>query len=92
MSKNEILNQENQANEECFLTLDFDGQEVECAIVDEFEMNGKKYMVLLPEDEEEAYLYSYTEDEDGAVNLANLDEEEFKTVAEEYMKRSKIDE
>lgn len=83
---------ENVEAEEYFLTLDFDGQEVECAIIDEFELDGKNYIVLLPEDEEEAYLYAYTEKEDGEISLENLEEAEFQKVAVEYMKRSKEDE
>ncbi|MDP8220973.1 MAG: DUF1292 domain-containing protein [Candidatus Stygibacter frigidus] len=78
--------------EEYFLTLDFDGEEVECAIIDEFEMDGKNYIVLLPEDEEEAYIYSYTETEDGEMTLDNLEEDEFKKAADFYMEQNSIDE
>lgn len=60
-----------------YLTLDFDGEEVHCAIIDEFLMDGKRYIVLYPDDEEDAYIYSYTEDEDGELELFNLDDEEF---------------
>jgi len=78
--------------EEYFLTLDFDGEQVECAIIDEFEMDGKKYIVLLPEDEEEAYIYSYEEKEDGEMTLSNLEEDEFKKAADFYMEQNPIDE
>ncbi len=75
-----------------YLTLDFNGEEIECAIIDEFELNGKKYMVLLPEDEEEAYIYSFDEDEQGEITLNNLEEEEFQIAVELYTKRSEADE
>jgi NAD(P)H-flavin reductase len=75
-----------------FITLEFDGEDVECAIIDEFELNGKKYMVLLPEDEEDAYIYSFEEDEEGEITLSNLDEDEFKIAVEFYTKRAEADE
>ncbi len=75
-----------------YLTLDFNGEEVECAIIDEFELNGKKYMVLLPDDEEEAYIYSFEEDEQGEISLTDLEEEEFQIAVNIYTKRSEADE
>jgi len=86
------VEEEELDQEEYFLTLDFDGEQVECAIIDEFEMDGKKYIVLLPEDDEEAYIYSYTETEDGEMTLANLEEDEFKKAADFYMEQNSIDE
>ena len=86
------VEEEELDQEEYFLTLDFDGEQVECAIIDEFEMDGKKYIVLLPEDDEEAYIYSYTETEDGETTLANLEEDEFKKAADFYMEQNSIDE
>ena len=86
------VEEEELDQEEYFLTLDFDGEQVECAIIDEFEMDGRKYIVLLPEDDEEAYIYSYTETEDGEMTLANLEEDEFKKAADFYMEQNPIDE
>jgi hypothetical protein len=75
-----------------YLTLDFDGEDVQCAIIDEFEMDNKKYIVLLPDGEgEDAYIYGYKEDESG-IELINLEDEEFKKAIEEFMKRSEEDE
>ena len=86
------VEEEELDQEEYFLTLDFDGEQVECAIIDEFEMDGKKYIVLLPEDDEEAYIYSYIETKDGEMTLANLEEAEFKKAADFYMEQDDIDE
>lgn len=74
-----------------YLTLDFDGKEVACAIVDEFEMDDKNYIVLLPDDEEDAYIYSFKEDEEG-IELFNLEEDEFNKAVKVYMDRSRVDE
>ncbi|MCF7918962.1 MAG: DUF1292 domain-containing protein [Candidatus Cloacimonetes bacterium] len=75
-----------------YLTLEFDGEEVQCAIIDEFELDNKKYIVLLPDEEEDAYIYSYTEDEEGGIELINLEEDEFQKAVDEFTKRSEIDE
>lgn len=56
-----------------------DGTELECAIMDEFEMDGQGYMVLSPIEGEEIgedlYVYRYTEDGDD-VTLDYIDDEE----------------
>ncbi len=75
-----------------YLTLEFDDGKVECAIIDEFEMDSKNYIVLLPDEEDDAYIYSYTEDEEKGIELTNLEEEEFKKAVDAYMKRSEANE
>ena len=63
------------------LTLD-DDTEITCAIINVFPADGKKYIALLPLDENgqneegEVYLYSFYEDEDGNPNLANIESDE----------------
>jgi len=87
--KEKGIREENvEENDQEFVVLDFDGEEVECAIIDEFEMGGKHYIVLFPEDEEDAYIYSYKEDDEGEITLSNLEEEEFKKAVELYKKRN----
>jgi len=83
-----IMEEKVEENDQEFVVLDFDGEEVECAIIDEFEMEGKHYIVLFPEDEEDAYIYSYKEDDEGEITLSNLEEEEFKKAVELYKKRN----
>ncbi len=58
-----------------------DGEEVNCMVLDLFEFEGKKYIILLPEGTEEYLVYMYVETEDGAFSLANIDnDEEFNRV------------
>lgn len=65
-----------------------DGTDVECAILDQFEVNGETYMALAPiEDDiisEEIWIYGYSEDGDD-IELRYLDDaEELKMVSEAY--------
>lgn len=68
-----------------------DGTDMECAILDEFELDGKLYMVLAEIDEEglideEEFFYNYEEDgEDVILNYID-DEEELKQVSAAYEK------
>jgi len=75
-----------------YLTLEFDDGEVECAIIDEFKMDGKNYLVLLPDEEDDAYIYSFKEDEENGIELTNLEEPEFNKAVAEYMKRAEENE
>lgn len=86
----ELLEEETEDDYE-YLTLDFDGEEVACAIIDEFELNGKDYIVLLPDEEEDAVIYSYKEDEEG-LELFNLEEDEFQEAVKKYIERAGADE
>ena len=68
------------------LTLD-DGSELECVVLTIFPAGDRDYIALLPMEGEEAeegevYLYRYTETEDGAPNLENIeDDDEYEIVA-----------
>ena len=71
------------------LTLD-DGSELECVVLTIFPAGDRAYIALLPMEGEEAeegevYLYRYTETEDGAPNLENIeDDDEYEIVADAF--------
>ena len=71
------------------LTLD-DGSELECVVLTIFPAGDRDYIALLPMEGEEAeegevYLYRYTETEDGAPNLENIeDDDEYEFVADAF--------
>lgn len=82
------------------LTLDNDEQ-LECAILTIFPVNGRDYIALLPLDENgenedgEVYIYRYTK-ENGGPNLENIeDDEEYEAVADafdEFLDKAEFDE
>ena len=71
------------------LTLD-DGSELECVVLTIFPAGDRDYIALLPMEGEEAeegevYLYRYTETEDGAPNLENIeDDDEYEIVTDAF--------
>lgn len=72
------------------LTLD-DGSELECVVLTIFSAGteGKEYIALMPESEEEAdgevYLYRYAETEDGQPDLTNIEsDEEYEIVSDAF--------
>lgn len=63
-----------------------DGTEVEWEVLVVFEVEEVEYIALAPEDSDEAYLYRFSEDEDG-VELGSIeDDEEFEKVGEAFDK------
>jgi len=80
-------------NEEMFETLLIpmeDGTEMECAILDDFEVLGKKYIVVGPiegdELTDEEYLYSYEEEGEDIIITSIDSDEELEAVYAEYEK------
>lgn len=68
------------------LTLE-DGEEHKCAILGTFEVSDfpeKEYIALLPEGSDEVIVFSFTVD-DEELTLDPLLDEEFQTVADEFM-------
>ena len=57
------------------LTMEND-EEVECAVLGIFDVDDQEYIALLPDDSEDVFIYMYNEDEDGNVNLENIDSQE----------------
>lgn len=80
-------------NEEMFETLLIpmeDGTEIECAILDDFEVLGKKYIIVgtIEGDEltDEEYLYSYEEEGEDIIISSIEDDDELEAVYAEYEK------
>jgi len=72
-----------------FITLEFDdGAEVECEIMGVFDLDGKEYIALLPEDgSDDVYIYGYKETGDDEFELIDIeDDEEFERVVAEFDK------
>ncbi|MBR4879824.1 MAG: DUF1292 domain-containing protein [Clostridia bacterium] len=70
-----------------FITLEYnDGTELECEILGIFDLDGKEYIALLPQnDSDEIFLYGYKELEDDEFELIDIDDdEEFEKVAAEF--------
>lgn len=77
-----------------YITLEFDnGEDIECEILGLFEVEGKEYLALLPDnDDDEVYLYRYNELPNEEFELLDIEtDEEFEKVAAEFDKLS-IDE
>lgn len=67
-----------------------DGQEMKCAVIGIFEVEeieGKEYIVLVPEDSEEALIYQYIEkDGEEGFEITNIEsDEEFEIVENAFM-------
>lgn len=72
-----------------FITLEFDdGEEVECAIMGVFEVDGKEYIALIPDDDsDDVYIYGYLEISEEEFELVDIDDDaEFEKVVAEFDK------
>ena len=67
-----------------YLTLD-DDTELKCHVVGLFDVEGKDYIALLTEGEDEVLIYNYIEDEEGIEILNIDDDEEFDKVSEAFL-------
>ena len=64
---------------------DENGNDVEFELVSKLEVDGKVYAILQPIGEEEAYIFNLKYDENGEMELSEIeDDEEFEIVAEQY--------
>ena len=94
MSEEKMINPEIEAEEEetdeaDFITLEFDdGVEVECEIMGIFEVDGKEYIALIPDDEtDDVYIYGYVEVTEEEFELLDIeDDAEFERVVAEFDK------
>jgi len=69
------------------ITLEFeDGEEVEAEALGVFEVDGKEYIALIPEDgSDDVYIYGYNELEGDEFELVDIeDEAEFEKVVAEF--------
>lgn len=73
-----------EEHETITLTLD-DGSEMECLIIDIFDIDDQSYIALLHPTEETALLYRFEEFEDETIDITNIEsDEEFEKVSQ-YM-------
>lgn len=73
--------------EDDFITLEFDdGTVVECYITGVFDLNGKEYIALEPDDgTDDVYIYGYKDNGDDTFDLVEIEsEEEFGAAVEEF--------
>ena len=78
---------ETQGADEMIITLEYDdGTEIETEVIGVFDVDGKEYIALLPQDEsDDVYLYGYVEDESGDFSLIDIEgEDEFEKVVESF--------
>ncbi len=76
-------------NMENFITLTMDdGTEVDCYIFGSFDFEGKEYIVLQTEEDDnegELLIYEYIENDDGTLDLlVEEDDEKFKKICDEF--------
>ena len=75
---------EEETMEVITITLE-DDSEVDCYVILTYELDGKDYIALLPEDADEISLYTYKELEDGDLELENIEDDmEFERAAEAF--------
>lgn len=95
--------EENFPEEEGFITLSLDdGKELECQVLTILEAGNNDYIVLLPLDPEyqttegEVFIYRYFENENGDVDLQNIEnDDEFELVSDifdQYLDDCEFDE
>ena len=81
--KNAVIEEE----EAEFITLEFeDGTEVEAEIMGIFDVDGKEYIALIPDDDsDDVYLYGYKEVDDEEFELIDIeDDDEFDKVVKVF--------
>ena len=70
-----------------YITLEFDdGQEIECEVMGIFEVEGKEYIALIPDDDtDDVYLYGYNEVSEEEFELIDIeDDDEFDKVVKVF--------
>lgn len=62
-----------------------DGEEMPSEVIGIFEVQGREYIALLPEDDDRVLLYRYQELSDDEIDLQNIeDDSEFEAVTKEF--------
>lgn len=78
-----------EVEEPDFITLEFDdGEDVECEIMGVFDVDGKEYIALIPEDgSDDVYLYGYKEVGEDEFELEDIEDDAlFEKVVAEFDK------
>jgi len=81
--------EEHEIDEAEYITLQFDeGEDIECEILGVFEVEGKEYIALDPQDgSDDVFLYGYKEIDEEEFDLVDIeDDSEFEKVAAEFEK------
>lgn len=81
--------EELEVEEPDFITLEFDdGEDVECEIMGVFDVEGKEYIALIPEDgSDDVYLYGYKEVGEDEFELEDIEDDVlFEKVVAEFDK------
>jgi hypothetical protein len=87
MAANKTKDEIHDEDEPMVVTLEFDdGTEVETEVLGIFEVDGKEYIALVPDDDsDDVYLYGYDETGDDEFELIDIeDEDEFEKVVKEF--------
>jgi len=87
MAANKAKDDKYADDEPMIVTLEYeDGTEVETEVMGIFEVDGKEYIALIPDDDsDDVYLYGYAETGDDEFELLDIDdEEEFEKVVQEF--------
>lgn len=76
--------EDNQEEEVIYLTLE-DNTELKCNVLGIFDLDESEYIALIPEDEENVFLYKYIELEDEEFQIEAIEsDEEFEKVSEAF--------
>ena len=87
MAANKAKNDNLIEEEPMVVTLEYDdGTEIETEVMGIFEVDGKEYIALIPDDDsDDVYLYGYAEAGDDEFELIDIeDEAEFEKVVKEF--------
>ncbi|MCL2492891.1 MAG: DUF1292 domain-containing protein [Clostridiales bacterium] len=87
MCANKTRDEIGDDDEPMIITLEFEGgEEVEAEAMGIFEVDGKEYIALIPDDgSDDVYLYGYKELDDEEFELVDIeDEAEFEKVVAEF--------
>ena len=87
MAADKAKDEQYNDDEPMVVTLEYDdGTEIETEVMGIFEVDGKEYIALIPDDDsDDVYLYGYAETGDEEFELLDIeDEEEFEKVVKEF--------
>ena len=86
-AEDEKKEEKHDEDEPMIVTLEYeDGTEIETEVMGIFEVDGKEYIALIPDDDsDDVYLYGYADTGDEEFELLDIeDEEEFERVVQEF--------